>query len=74
MNDPIDDFLQQPPVLPVDATRKAALFEQTSALLSRRRGRRWPLALAAAAAVALVLISACFWFRGANDETPVSPP
>jgi len=70
MNDPIDDFLQQPPVLPVDAKRQEAVFAQTAALLPRRRGWRLSVAVAAAAAVALALISTYIWSRSQNDETP----
>jgi hypothetical protein len=56
--DPLEDFLQHPPQLPVDADAQAALANQTAALLPRGRvRRRWPV-LAAAAAGLLALVSA----------------
>jgi hypothetical protein len=85
---PLDDFLQHAPSLPADAARQEALFQETCALLPRKRRARWPIAVAAAAVIALVLVSAYFVFRRdavvpqpqndfvkqKNDPLPVKPP
>jgi hypothetical protein len=62
-NDPLDDFLREPPALAIDDSRKKAVFEQTRLLLTRRAGGRWPLAIGVAAAIALAFVSGYFVAR-----------
>lgn len=90
MSDPLDEFLDHPPSLPVSANEREATFAATRAHLPIRASRRWPLLAAVAAAVVLLIVS--YWLarlaqfapdrkgdfveqkKAPNQEKPAPPP
>jgi hypothetical protein len=71
--DPLERFLQQPPGAPPSAELRESLFRQTAAGLRRSRWRRWPVAVGAAAAIVLVLVSGYLAVRLTRIEPPPIP-
>jgi len=61
---PLEEFLNHPPNLPLDAARRALILQQTSSELPKRRPSRWPIALAVAAAIAFVFV---YFFKPAPE-------
>jgi len=66
--DPLERFLQQPPGAPPSARLRELLLQQTSARLRKSRWRRRPIAIAAAAAVVLALLSGYLGWRWSHVE------
>lgn len=68
--DPLERFLQQPPGAPPSAELRETLLRQTSVGLRRSRWRRWPIAVGAAAAMVLALVSGYLVLRWSQVEPP----
>src|SRR5262245_22607202 len=68
--DPLDDFLEKPPGLPMDATRKDALLRRTVALLPPRRRRAWPIAIGVAAAACIAVLVTTYILVRSNWIAP----
>jgi len=66
--EPLDDFLQHPPDLPADATRKEVLFQRTARMLPRARRWRAPLATAVAAGIVLACVLSYVFLREEKIE------
>lgn len=64
--EPLDDFLNRPPSLPVDEALKQSLFQQTVPMPPQ--ARRWHVLLAATAAgMVLALVTSYVAFRAGQD-------
>jgi hypothetical protein len=67
--EPLEQFLQAPPSLPVDAALQQAILQRTLPLVPRRRGwRKWAVAGAWAASVAAAFAAGWFLPRSVNVE------
>ena len=71
--DPLERFLQQPPGAQPSSELREALLRQTSARLRKSRWRRWPIAVGAAAAILLMLVSGYFGLRVEKLEPLPTP-
>jgi hypothetical protein len=66
--DPLERFLQQPPGAPPSPELRELLLQQTSVRLRKSRWRRWPIAVGAAAAIVLALVSGYLGLRWSQVE------